>query len=238
MRLNRYIAHAGLCSRRAADKLIQDGKVKVNGNIVKDYSTQILETDIVLIEGKRISLESSKVVYALYKPVGYVSTVFDKHAPFTVLDLIQSPYRIYPVGRLDKDSEGLILLTNDGDLANQLTHPKHQIEKTYEVWVEPPLSSEQLNQFRSGVLIDGSKTAPAEIDLLKQKGTYALYKIIIREGRNRQIRKMISKLGSKVTRLKRVAMGPIQLGDLKVGTYRQLTKQELQFFEQLEKGIK
>lgn len=235
MRLNRFIAHAGICSRREADLLIEQGKVMVNGKKVLDFSIRIKDTDQVCVDGKEIQLEIEKIIYMVNKPVGYVSTVSDPYAKRTVLDLVATSYRIYPVGRLDKDSEGLILLTNDGDLANRLTHPSFQVPKTYRVWVSPALTIEGMNLFKNGIVIDGSKTAPAQIKMVKQNLSSALYEVELKEGRNRQIRKMMAKLGSKVTGLKRIALGPIQLGKLDTGAHRLLTKDELSSLEKLSK---
>ncbi len=224
MRLNKYIAHSGWCSRRAAEELIRSGRVTINGHLVMDLATRVTEGQVVSVDGVAIGLEQDLVYYLVNKPVGYTSTVTDPHAEKTVLDLVDSPYRVYPVGRLDKDSHGLILLTNDGALANALTHPKYDVPKTYVIATDKPLTKEEEERFRSGVILDGKKTAPAALS--SAEGEIGVYEVILREGRNRQIRRMIQSFGREVVELTRVAMGPIQLGDLPSGSWREMTDEE------------
>ncbi len=228
VRLQKFMADCGVASRRKCEELIDNNKVKVNGHTAKLGDKINPKKDIVTVFGKRISVSQTQPVYImLNKPRGYVTTVSDELGRKTVMDLVKNvDSRIYPVGRLDKDSEGLLLLTNDGQLANALTHPSHNLSKIYRVTVRQKVDSETLDTLQNGIEIDGRKTNPCEITVLVQEERRTVLEFIISEGRNRQIRKMCEAVGLDVIRLKRTAIGPIKLGMLGVGKCRSLTEQE------------
>lgn len=228
MRLNKYLAASGVASRRGADQLIEDGRVTVNGKVAKT-GMQVTEKDVVTVNGKTISGGEAKEYWLVNKPRGVVSTAIDDRGRPTVVDMVQSKARLYPVGRLDEDSEGLILLTNDGDLAFKLTHPKFQVEKVYQVRIMGNLTESKIKRFETGVRLEDGMTAPAKVE----KIAHQLLAITIREGRKRQIRRMCSVLGLEVTELKRVKMGTLELGELKTGAKRKLTEEELKELKQL-----
>lgn len=227
MRINKYIANTGYCSRRKADKLIKDKRVSVNNKILEDLSYQVKEGDIVKIDGNILKLEDDFIYLALNKPVGYVSTVEDPHAEKTVLDLIDFDKRLYPVGRLDKDSRGLIILTNDGNLTYELTHPSFDHKKEYEVSIDSHIKKSEINILEKGPLIDGYKLNEARIDVIKAYKNSTLLRFVISEGRNRQIRKMVKSIGKNVIDLKRVAIGNYRLKDLEEGSYKFLSKDDI-----------
>jgi 23S rRNA pseudouridine2605 synthase len=228
VRLQKYLAEAGVASRRKSEKLILDGRVEVNGRLVKELGTKVKPTDIVKVDGKKVGSVEKKIYIMLNKPIGYVTTVDDQFGRKTVLDLIEGvDQRIYPVGRLDYDSSGLLLMTNDGDFAYRLTHPKHQIDKVYHVKVKGHIDEKVIAAFKKGILLDGRRTAPATIRTLKLFEKNSLVEVITHEGRNRQVRRMLDSCGHSVLRLKRVAMGLLELGDLEEGSWRYLTAQEL-----------
>ncbi len=235
LRLQKFLAQAGVASRRASEELILNGSVKVNNITITELGTKINPTqDVVMYKNQIISGEEKKVYYMLNKPVGYVTTVKDEKNRKTVLDLLKTvPERIYPVGRLDCDTSGLLFLTNDGDLTYLITHPKHEVEKTYIATVRGIPNSAQLERFRQGLIIDNWKTAKAKIRILSQTKNSATLSITIREGRNRQVRKMCAAIGSPVITLKRVSVGTINLGELESGKYRPLTKKELNYLSNL-----
>lgn len=227
-RLNVYLAHQGICSRRKAMEAIQLGFVSVNGKIVREPSTPVdAAHDRVIFDGKIVQKKSYEYVL-LNKPAGYVTTREDRFAQKTVLDLLPTGLRhLNPVGRLDKNTEGLLIMTNDGDLANQLTHPRYDVDKTYVVQIQKRLSPQDQKKLEVGVIVDGEKTAPAKITALKilEKGCEFL--ITIHEGRKRQIRLMLTQVGHYVTFLKRIRQGSLSLGDLATGQYRVLTSLEI-----------
>ena len=229
MRLQKYMALCGVASRRAAEDMITAGKVCVNGKTVTELGTKIdAETDAVTVNGKAIIPPKQNVYVMLNKPKGYVTTAKDNFNRKTVPDLIPEELgRVFPVGRLDYDSEGLLLLTNDGDLTSRLTHPSHEITKSYLVLVAGVPSEEALTALRSGVIIDGRKTMPAKAELKRTEAEKSVLRITISEGRNRQVRKMCASVGHEVLRLRRVAEGPLSLGDLKSGAWRYLTEKEI-----------
>jgi len=229
MRLQKYMALCGVASRRAAEDMITAGKVCVNGKTVTELGTKIdAETDAVTVNGKAIIPPQKNVYVMLNKPKGYVTTAKDNFNRKTVLDLIPEELgRVFPVGRLDYDSEGLLLLTNDGDLTYRLTHPSHEITKSYLVLVAGVPSEEALTALRLGVIIDGRKTMPAKAELKRTEAEKSVLRITISEGRNRQVRKMCASVGHEVLRLRRVAEGPLSLGDLKSGAWRYLTEKEI-----------
>lgn len=234
MRLNKYIAQAGIASRRKADDLISCGNVKINGAVVKELGTDVKEGDVVEVNGRRITPSEKKVYVLLNKPLGYVTTSSDEKDRATVLDLVADvPERIFPVGRLDYNTSGLLILTNDGELAYRLTHPKHHVYKTYRAQVQGVLSNERIARLRRGVDIGGFITSPAQVKVIKQGERSALVEIQIYEGKNRQVRKMFAAVGNKVTALQRIAMGDIRLGRLMEGHYRKLTREEIEYLKSL-----
>lgn len=238
MRLQKYLAAAGIGSRRTCEQYILEGRIKVNGEIVTELGKQVEEQDEVLFDNKLVKPESDYVYYLLNKPTGYVTTVKDEKDRPTVMDLIKdSEYRVFPVGRLDFNTSGLIILTNDGQLTYELTHPKHNIDKTYQVKVKGKLTQKEIAKLEQGVFIDGRKTAPAKVELIKENNTTTVFNITIHEGRNRQIRKMCEAVGHKVLTLKRIAIGNIKLGNLALGEYRLLTHQEIIYLKNAGKHI-
>lgn len=238
MRINKYIASCGIASRRKAEELINDGRVSINGKIITELSFQVDEVkDIVEIDGEKIGLDEKEVYIVLNKPEGYITTVKDQFDRPSVLDLITDiKERIYPVGRLDYETSGLLLLTNDGDLTYKLTHPKHEIDKTYMAIVKGVPTNEEIENFEKGLYIEDYKTAPAKFKIVKvnEEKNYSICQIKIHEGRNRQVRKMCRAINHPVLRLRRVAMGKITLKETEVGSYRHLTNDEIKYL----KGIK
>lgn len=229
MRINKFLAKAGIGSRRGVEKYITEGRVSVNGVIIKELSTKISSEDRVFFDGKEIRNHEEFVYYKLNKPVGFTTTLKDPYADRVIIDLIEDERRIYPIGRLDKDSCGLILLTNDGDFTYQLSHPKYHLSKTYKVRVEGRPKDSDIRKLEEGILLDGYKTKKTEIRLLSRDHKSSLYDVVLWEGRNRQIRKMFDSIHHPVVFLQRIKIGKITLGDLKEGQYRQLTKKELEF---------
>ena len=226
MRLGKYLAHAGVASRRAAERVIADGRVTVDGELVTDPARDVGDQSVVVLDGRPLEGPERRVVYALNKPVGVVSTARDTHGRRTVLDLVPSGgLRLYPIGRLDASSSGLILLSNDGELANRLTHPSFQVPKTYRVKVGGSRVSEHaLRALRAGVDLEDGLTAPAAARVL---GAHAI-EITIREGRKHQVRRMCAAVGHPVLELQRVAFGPLRLGRLKPGEHRRLSAAEIE----------
>ncbi len=224
MRLNKYIASCGVASRRGADKLIAEGKVTVNGAAVTTMGPDVDEyKDDVRIDGKAIKPQTDGVYVMLNKPAGYICSCADDRGRKTVLDLIEGVGgRVFPVGRLDYDTEGLLILTSDGDFAYRCTHPKHEINKKYYAEVEGALDAKAVSELRRGVMVDGRRTSKAEVDMLESKDGYAKLHVAIHEGRNRQVKKMFEAVGCKVTYLKRIAIGELELGGLAPGTWRDL----------------
>ena len=229
MRLQKYLALCGVASRRSAEKMITDGRISVNGVIITELGTQVDElSDTVFADGEPVFPEAEKHYIAYNKPVGEVTTVHDPEGRATVMDRFRDyPVRLFPVGRLDYDSEGLILLTNDGDLMNRLLHPSYEIPKSYLTRVSNSVTDEEIRMLRRGVMIDGRMTSPAEVRLIRHDAFSTELLITIHEGRNRQVRKMIASIGHQVVRLKRVRFGPVILGDLPSGMWRKLTPDEL-----------
>ena len=232
MRLNKYIASAGLASRRRADELIKDRKVKINGKILDEPGYIVEAGDVVEVNGNIIESAPKNVYIMLNKPKGYITSVMDDRDRLTVTDLVSDlDVRLFPVGRLDYNTSGMLLMTNDGEFAYQMTHPKHRIEKTYMARVAGAISDQRLVKLRRGVDIGGFITSPAKVKVIKQIGKSTLVEIIIHEGKNRQIRKMFASVGNKVIDLQRVAIGDLQLGHLKEGHYRKLTRQEVEYLK-------
>ena len=227
-RLQKVLAGAGIASRRDCEALIAAGRVTVNGRVVLEPGLRVdPEQDVIQVDGEVVRRPVERTYIMLYKPVGYVSTVDDPHGRPTVLDLVDAPTRVFPVGRLDVDSEGLILLTDDGELTHYLTHPKFEVEKEYRVLLDRPLDSEALRQWRNGVLLNDELTAPAWVELIETAPEGPWYRIVLREGRKRQIREVAKLLGYEVQRLIRVREGDIALGDLAPREWRLLTPEEI-----------
>jgi 23S rRNA pseudouridine2605 synthase len=224
VRLGKYLAHSGVASRRAAERLVAGGRVTVGGEVVTDPALDVDESSGVAVDGVA-AVPEGREVHALNKPAGVVSTAADTHGRPTVVGLVESRHRLYPVGRLDADSTGLILLTNDGDLAERLTHPRYGVEKTYLATVLPPaVGQAALRRLREGVELDDGPTAPAEARIAGP----GVLEITIREGRNRQVRRMCEAVGHRVIALERVGFGPLRLGRLAPGASRRLTAAEVE----------
>lgn len=237
-RLQKFLAEAGVASRRKAEELIAQGKVKVNGKVVTEMGMKIDPAkDEVTYLDKKVTTKNTKMVYImLYKPEGYVTTAKEQFGRPAVMDLVKgAKERIFPVGRLDYDTSGLLLLTNDGDLTYKLTHPKHDVDKTYIAKLYGVPDEGALQKFRRGVVIDGKRTKPAKIQILNKDkdGRFCTAEIIIHEGRNRQVRKMCEAIKHPVAQLKRVATGELKLGDLQKGKYRHLTEKEVKYLKKL-----
>ncbi|MBR0416480.1 MAG: rRNA pseudouridine synthase [Firmicutes bacterium] len=233
MRLNKYIAQAGVASRRKADELIAAGKVKINGTVCTALGTEVREGDRVSVNGRDITSQGEKLVYyALNKPLGYITTTSDEKGRETVLSLLTDvTQRVFPVGRLDADTTGLLILTNDGNLANHISHPRNAVWKSYEVEIDIAISEEKIQKLRSGVDIGGYITKPAEVKLLRIAKHASLLEIRICEGKNRQIRKMCKAVGARVVALTRTAIGEVRLGRTHEGTYRKLTQKEIDYLK-------
>lgn len=234
MRLNKYIAQSGVASRRKADELTINGAVRINGKVMKEPGYDVQPEDSVEVNGRVLHPATKKVYIVLNKPKGYITTVSDEQGRPTVMDLITDvTERVFPVGRLDYNTTGLLILTNDGELSQKLTHPAHQVTKTYHARVTGVLSSERLNKLRNGVDIGVCVTAKARVDIIKQAEKSTIVEIEISEGKNRQVRKMFTAVGCKVQELQRISMGEIRLGRLLEGHYRKLTAQEVEYLKEL-----
>lgn len=230
IRVQKIIADSGLCSRRKAEEYISQGKVQINGRPCTLGDKALPNKDIITVDGQKIAMVKRKTLYyiMLHKPRGYVTTMSDELGRKCVTELLKGvPDRVYPVGRLDKNSEGLLLLTNDGNFANDIMHPSRHVAKTYRVTVRPSVSDEQLVKLASGVEIDGKMTAECSVVVLDKQPGRVVLQMTIHEGRNRQIRKMCEAVGLEVARLKRTSIGPLKLGMLKPGEYRELKPDEL-----------
>jgi len=225
VRLAKYLAHAGVASRRAAEALIAAGRVSVGGEVVTDPARNVDEASAVMIDGRRLEGPEPRISYALNKPVGVVSTAQDTHGRPTVVELVPAQgLRLYPVGRLDADSSGLILLTNDGELANRLTHPSFQVAKTYRARLGGgPVADDALEALRGGVELDDGPTAPARVRRVRGN----LLELTIREGRNRQLRRMCAAVDHPVLELRRIGFGPLRLDGLAEGEHRRLSASEV-----------
>lgn len=226
MRLAKHLAHAGVASRRGAEVLIRDGRVSIDGKIVVDPARDVDGSERIAVDDELLTpLSGKRVVYAVHKPAGVVSTAHDTHGRPTVVGLVDSDHRLYPVGRLDADSTGLILLTDDGDLAHKLTHPSFEVPKTYRVKVrELPVSEGSLRRLREGLMLEDGRTAPAQVRQAKP----GVLEITIHEGRKHQVKRMCEAIGHPVVTLTRIAIGPLRLGDLAVGGVRRLSAAEVQ----------
>ncbi len=223
MRLAKYLAHAGVASRRAAEELVRAGRVQVAGEVVVDPARDVDDHSGVTFDGEGVGGAEDRVVYALHKPLGVVSTADDPQGRPTVVSLVHETRRLYPVGRLDVDSSGLILLTNDGDLAHRLTHPSFEVPKTYRVTIARPVPDRAVRALREGVRLEDGTTAPARVRRLAPDRL----EVTIHEGRNRQIRRMLEAVGHRVTSLQRISYGALELGAMGRGTVRRLTPAEV-----------
>ena len=234
MRLNKYIAHSGVTSRRKADLLMEAGNVKVNGVVIRTPGYDVQEGDIVEVNGRVVSPQEKAVYIMMNKPAGCVTTVSDDRGRTTVMDLITDiPERIYPVGRLEYNTTGLLILTNDGELANRLMHPSAEIPKTYRALVTGTLTQEKLRKLRRGVDIGGFVTSPARVDVIRRHPHYYETEITIHEGKNRQVRRMFEAVGCKVRELKRISVGELYISRLAEGHYRRLRRDEIEYLRSL-----
>jgi 23S rRNA pseudouridine2605 synthase len=226
MRLAKYIAHSGVASRRHAERLVTSGRVEVGGRRVVDPALDVDDSSDVRVDGRPIGRERHEY-YLLNKPVGVVSTAHDPEGRTKVTDLVPSPARLYPVGRLDADTSGLILLTNDGELANRLTHPSFEVGKTYRARVRGSVGESALERLRAGVLLDDGRTAPARVSVLGRRGRDTELELTIHEGRKRQLRRMCEAVGNPAIELERIRFGPLELGALSPGDFRRLEPEEI-----------
>ncbi len=228
VRLQKFLSEAGVASRRKAEEMIENGEVKVNGRKAKVGDSVDPVHDLVTVKGKKVVREKSLRYILLHKPRGFVTTTDDELGRKCVIDLLKDiPERVYPVGRLDRNSEGALLLTNDGEFANAMMHPSRRISKTYRVTVRPPVTESMIDAFSTGIEIDGRMTVPAEARIVTKEENRVVLEIVLYEGRNREIRKMCESLGLEVARLKRTAIGSLKLGMLPQGQWRDLTEQEI-----------
>ncbi len=240
MRLQKYLSNAGVASRRSAEKMIGEGRVAVNGDIVREMGVQIDENyDVIEVDGEIVKNTEKKYYIMLNKPAGFVTTVSDDKGRPTVMELVSDiSARIYPVGRLDYDTEGLLILTNDGDLTYKITHPKHDISKTYVAEVTGNITMDTILQLRRGVVIDGQKTSPAEVEVVGATQYGTKVEITIHEGRNRQVRKMFETLGCIVKKLKRTKEAGLTLGHLPLGKWRKLSDSEVNMLKKIDSSNK
>jgi 23S rRNA pseudouridine2605 synthase len=233
MRINQYIATAGVCSRRKADELIEEGRVKVNGEILRAMGYHVQDGDVVEVDGRRIEPESKKVYYLLNKPAGYVTSTADKEGRPLVTELVPDEVRVFPVGRLDFNTSGLLILTNDGELSNKLMHPSHEFSKKYLARAQGIVGIKEARQLEKGVDIGGFVTSPAEVHLIRHDRNSTLAEIIIHEGKNRQVRRMFKAIGHPVLELCRTGLGNLEIGKLAVGQCRKLSPAEVEYLKRV-----
>ena len=228
MRLNKFLSSCGIASRRKCDEIILSGVVSVNGKVIKELGVSINEKkDKVFYEGKELFLPSSFVYIELNKPKGYACTAKDEKGRKTIYDLVKTDERLFSIGRLDYDTEGLIILTNDGDFANKVAHPKYAIDKEYHVTIEGDIKESELAVLRKGVVIDGERMPSAKVEFLSSDDKFTKLSVVINEGMNRQVRRMFEAIGKSIRLLKRVRIGKVKLGGVKRGDFRDLTDEEL-----------
>lgn len=228
VRLQKYMADNGIASRRKCEEMIEQGHVKVNGNRARIGDKVDPKRDRVSVNGKKIEAQKKLKYILLHKPRGYITTMQDEQGRKCVAELVSDVgMRIYPVGRLDRESEGMLLMTNDGAFSNAMTHPRRHVPKTYRVTIRPSITDEQINAFHNGIEIDGRMTAPAGLRVIEKTEGRVVCEVILYEGRNRQIRRMFEELGIDVARLKRTAVGSVKLGMLAPGKWRELTEEEV-----------
>ena len=232
MRLQKYLAGSGIASRRACEKLIENGEVTVNGRVAK-IGESVEDGDVVEYKGKVITPVSEYIYLMLFKPVGIITTASDDRGRKTVIDLIDVKERVYPVGRLYVNTSGLLLLTNDGDLANKLMHPKFQVDKTYKAIVKGRIDDEKLKALENGMMLEDGVTAPAKVKLIKFDKENSYVEICIREGRNRQVRRMFEAVGHEVRGLRRIKVGNLSLKNMEKGQCRYLTKEEINYLKRI-----
>ena len=239
MRLSRFLARAGVTSRRKAEELIRAGRVRVNGRVITELSFRVVpERDRVEVDGKEVKLPE-RVYYLFYKPRGFLTALSDPHGRPTIKEFLRGlPPGVFPVGRLDRDSEGLLLLTNDGDLAQKLLHPRYEIPRVYRVWLtRPPREDLLLRILREGLEIEGRRVFPEEIKLIRRSRRECVYEVRLHEGRKREVRKIFATAGSRVKRLVRIQFGPLRLSDLRPGEIRPLSPEEKRaLFALLKRG--
>jgi 23S rRNA pseudouridine2605 synthase len=235
MRINQYIASAGITSRRKADELIEDGRVKVNGAVLTSPGYHVEEGDIVEVDGVRVAPAEKKVYYLLNKPAGYVTSTADKEGRPLVTELVPYEVRVFPVGRLDYNTTGLLIMTNDGDLANALMHPSKEFNKKYLVRVQGIVTRDEAKKLEKGIDIGGFVTSPAEVNLLKHDRNSTVAEITIHEGKNRQVRRMFKAVGHPVLELCRIGLGDLSIGKLALGQCRKLSPAEV---ENLKRAVR
>ena len=234
MRLQKYLAGCGAASRRKCEEFITAGRVTVNGAVVTELGTQVEEGDAVTLDGKPMLPEEKKYYILYHKPMGEVCTASDPQGRATVLDRFRDfPVRLFPVGRLDFDSEGLLLLTNDGEMMQRMLHPSREVDKTYLARVDGDVSLEAIRRLRAGVMLDERMTSPAEVRVIRRTGVETVALVTIHEGRNRQVRRMFDAVGHTVLLLRRVKFGPLEMGELKRGEWRELTEKEIEMLREL-----
>lgn len=239
IRLQKHLSQSGIASRRKAEELIMDGKVRVNGRIATIGTKVDPKRDKVTVSGKNVIAQTQKVYIMLHKPRGFVTTMKDELDRKCVNDLVKDVgVKLFPVGRLDKDSEGLLIMTNDGEFANNLTHPSAHVNKTYRVTVKGEVSDEKLIKLQDGILLDGRKTLPCEVFVAERKPDRTVLIFIIQEGRNRQIRRMCDEVGFQVIRLKRTEIAGVKLGMLPQGSWRNLNEKEMRHLTNVNKKEK
>ena len=233
MRINQYIASAGVCSRRSADELIEKGRVKVNGEVLRTMGYHVQDGDTVEVDGRRIEPETKKVYYLLNKPAGYVTSTADREGRPLVTELVPDSVRVFPVGRLDLNTTGLLILTNDGDLSNKLMHPSREFCKKYLVRAQGIVTRAEAAALEKGVDIGGFVTSPADVHLIKHDRNSTLAEIIIHEGKNRQVRRMFKAIGHPVLELCRTGLGNLEIGKLAVGQCRKLSPAEVEYLKRV-----
>lgn len=232
MRINKFIAQSGLCSRRKADELIEKGNVKVNNIPLKEPGYDVMPGDKVEVNGRVIAEPEKLVYYLLNKPLGFITTSKDEAGRPTVIDIMKDiDERVFPVGRLDYNTSGALIMTNDGNLSYHISHPRNEVLKTYRAIVQGVVSKERLYKLRHGVDIGGYVTRPAKVNIIKEAKNLTVLEISISEGKNRQVRKMCKAVGNPVQDLERIAIGDIKLGRLKEGTYRKLSREEVEYLK-------
>ena len=233
MRINQYIASAGVCSRRAADELIEKGRVRVNGEVLRAMGYHVQGGDVVEVDGRRVEPETKKVYYLLNKPAGYVTSTADREGRPLVTELVPDSVRVFPVGRLDLNTTGLLILTNDGDLSNKLMHPSREFSKRYLVRAQGIVTRAEAARLEKGVDIGGFVTSPAEVHLIKHDRNSTLAEIVIHEGKNRQVRRMFKAIGHPVLELCRTGLGNLEIGKLAVGQCRKLSPAEVEYLKRV-----
>ncbi|MDO8446692.1 MAG: pseudouridine synthase [Deltaproteobacteria bacterium] len=234
-RIQKVIARAGIASRREAEKLISEGRVTLNGKVVEELGTKVdTDKDYIKVDGKLITRPEPKAYLILYKPRGYVTTTSDPEGRPTIMELLERVKgRVFPVGRLDYDTEGLILCTNDGDLTHRLQHPSHEVPKTYFAKVEGVPTPEEITKLRKGIKLEDGMTAPAKVKLVRKVDANSWLEITIHEGRNRQVKRMVEAIGHPIIKLKREGLAFLTLGDLKSGEFRHLTAEEIKKLKEI-----